>query len=63
MFYAVFEPEDDPSGSKHVGVINTINLVVLTVLICVFMSTLKVTVVFRSKVEVGSFQIQVKNTA
>lgn len=36
MFYVVFEPEDDPGESKHVAVINTINLVVLTVLICVF---------------------------
>ena len=35
-FYTIFYPEDDPRGSKHVALINTKNLVALTVLVCIF---------------------------
>ena len=33
VFYTVFQPEDDPRGSKHVALKNTSNLVVLMILI------------------------------
>ena len=35
-FHTVFLPEDDPRGLKHAALLNTINLVVLTVLIYIF---------------------------
>ena len=35
VFYTIFWPENDPCGSKHVALINTKNLVVLTVLVSI----------------------------
>jgi hypothetical protein len=34
VFYTIFWPENDPCLSKHVALINTKNLVVLTALVC-----------------------------
>ena len=35
-FYTVFQPENDPRGSKHVALTNTKNSAVFTVLVYIF---------------------------